>query len=67
LAPAVQPNQFSTLAQTLSRNHYALEYKTSITSTDWTAVSTNSGNGALEQLTDPATPTAQRFYRTRQW
>jgi sugar lactone lactonase YvrE len=67
LNPAVRNHEFSALAQTLSRKHYALEFNTSITSTDWTGPSTNAGNGFLEQLTDPAPPTAQRFYRVRQW
>ena len=67
LAPTVQTQGFSTLAQTLSRKHYALEFKTSISATDWSTVSTNPGNGALELLTDPVPPTAQRFYRVREW
>jgi hypothetical protein len=30
-------------------------------------LSTNSGNGTLKQLADPAAAVSQRFYRVRQW
>jgi hypothetical protein len=67
LNPVLRNQQFSALAQTLSRKHYVLEFKGSITDPPWSGVSTNQGNGALELLTDPAPPPAQRFYRVRQW
>ncbi len=60
-------DRFSTLIQTLSRKHYALEYKPSLDATNWTAVCTNAGNGALSILTDSTAAGAQRFYRMRQW
>ena len=59
--------QFSAQVQTLSPRNYALEYKNSLAATNWTAVCTNAGNGALSILTDPAATNAQRFYRMRQW
>jgi hypothetical protein len=62
-----QSNRFSAQVQTLSPKNYALEYKDSLSATSWTSLGTNAGNGALRVLTDPATPTAQRFYRMRQW
>jgi GH25 family lysozyme M1 (1,4-beta-N-acetylmuramidase) len=67
LDPAWKGHGFSALAQTLSPRNYALEYKDSLAATNWTAVSTNAGNGALRLLTDPAANGAQRFYRMRQW
>jgi hypothetical protein len=60
-------HQFSALVQTLSPRNYALEFKDSLAATNWTAVSTNAGNGALRALTDPAATNAQGFYRMRQW
>jgi hypothetical protein len=67
LHPARKANRFSALVQTLSPRNYALEFKDSLLATNWTAVSTNAGNGALRMLTDPAATGAQRFYRMRQW
>ena len=67
LLPTRHGNRFSALAQTLSPRNYALEYKDSLTATNWTAVSTNTGNSALRRLTDPAAPASHRFYRLRQW
>ena len=55
------------LVQTLNRQSYALEFKNSVTVTNWSAVATNAGNGALLQLIDSAATTPQRFYRMRQW
>lgn len=67
IAPTRSGNRFSMLMQTLSRNNYALDYKDSLTATNWTALSTNAGNGALRILTDATAAGAQRFYRVRQW
>ena len=67
LSPAWSGQRFSALAQTLSLKHYALEYKSSVRGTTWTAVCTNAGNGALIMLTDPVATGPQRFYRMRQW
>jgi hypothetical protein len=67
LSPAWQSGRFSLLAQTLNRKSYALECKTSTLAANWSALSTNTGNGALEQLSDPAATASQRFYRMRQW
>jgi alpha-tubulin suppressor-like RCC1 family protein len=60
-------HRFSALVQTLSPRNYALEYKDSLTATNWTTLCTNAGNGALRMLTDPDATNAQRFYRMRQW
>jgi hypothetical protein len=67
LSPARQGDQFSVLVQTLNRKNYALEYNTSLATTNWTSVVTNAGNGALRQLRYPAVSGVQRFYRMRQW
>jgi hypothetical protein len=67
LRPVRQGSQFSALAQTLNRMNYALEFNNSVAMTNWSALSTNPGNGALRMLTDPAATGARQFYRMRQW
>jgi sugar lactone lactonase YvrE len=67
LSPNRQGSRFSMLAQTLNRKSYALEFKSQVESTNWNGVTTNSGNGAVRQLTDPDATTSPRFYRMRQW
>ena len=52
--PARKGDRFSVLLQTLNRKNYALEYKDSLTETNWTTLSTNAGNGALRTLADPS-------------
>jgi hypothetical protein len=51
----------------LNRTSYALEFKDSITATNWSGVVTNTGNGSLLQLSDLDATTSQGFYRMRQW
>jgi sugar lactone lactonase YvrE len=67
LSSTRQPGRFSTLVQTLNRKNYALEFTANLAGTNWSAVTTNAGNGAMRQLMDPAATTAPRFYRMRQW
>jgi hypothetical protein len=67
LNPLWQGSRFSALAQTLNRTHYALETNDSAATTNWSALSTNAGNGALLLLTDTNATAPQRFYRMRQW
>jgi hypothetical protein len=67
LSPARQGSRFSVLVQTLNRQNYALEFKNSLTATNWNLAATNSGNGALRQLSDLTATTPQRYYRMRQW
>ena len=67
LSPARQGGRFSALVQTLNRMSYALEFKSPVSDTNWTAVTTNTGNGAVQQLIDPAPATSQGYYRMRQW
>jgi hypothetical protein len=64
--PAKQGKRFSVLLQTLNRKGYVLESKGSLADTDWTPACTNSGNGALKMLADPAAAAPRLFYRTRQ-
>jgi hypothetical protein len=65
--PARQGGTFSLVAQTLNRKNYALEFKNSLTDTNWIALPAVSGNGALRMLSDPDASVPQRFYRLRQW
>lgn len=66
LNPTRKGSQFSVLLQTLCRSSYVLERKDSLAETNWSAVCTNSGNGALRVLADPSAVAPQRFYRTLQ-
>jgi hypothetical protein len=67
LSPAWRTGRFSVLLQTLNRKYYALEYQNSASATNWSALPTSPGNGALRLLSDPAATASQRFYRLRQW
>ena len=67
LNPILQRGRFSVLVQTLHRKNYALDRGTSLTIPNWSGLSTNTGNGALELLLDPTATGPQRFYRLRQW
>ena len=65
--PAWRGNRFSTLAQTLNRKNYSLEYRNSLPETNWTALPAVKGNGAIKILSDTEATSAQRFYRIRQY
>jgi hypothetical protein len=67
MLPDRQGDVFSAVVQTLNGRSYALQYKHSLAATNWTAVGTNAGNGALILLTDPTATTTPRFYRMQQW
>jgi hypothetical protein len=67
LLPAWNGSRFSALFQTLYRKNYALEFKNTLAASNWTALPTVAGNGALRLLIDPAATGAQRFYRVQQW
>ncbi len=66
-APAWNGKNFSALLQTLSRNHYVLTFKNSVDDSNWTALPTQPGNGAVLLLSDPATNAPHRFYRSQQF
>jgi len=67
LSSKLSASQFTTLAQTLARRHYALESESTVTGGDWSGDATNAGNGALTLLKDPIAGADPRFYRIRQW
>jgi len=67
MLPVRQGDVFSAVVQTLNGRSYALQYKDSLTATNWATVCTNAGNGALRLLTDPTATATQRFYRMQQW
>ena len=46
---------------------YELEYKNSLTDTQWQLLPLAAGTGGLVQLNDPTPSPAQRFYRVRRW
>jgi sugar lactone lactonase YvrE len=66
IAPAWQLGQFSVLFQTLSREHYTLQYENSLSATGWIAFPAVSGNGALRLFVDRSAPASGRFYRVQQ-
>jgi hypothetical protein len=62
-----QGTDFAVLVSTLARRHYALEGLDVLGATNWIALPTASGNGAVLRLSDPDASDAHRFYRVRQW
>ena len=46
---------------------YALEYKNSLTDSNWPALPLVAGNGGMLTLTDPSIINSQRFYRVKRW
>ena len=67
MRPARKGGCFSALAQTLNRKSYVLDYRDSLAATNWTALTTNTGNGALRLLVDPTATAPERFYRMQHW
>jgi hypothetical protein len=65
--PAWGPAGFSVSLPTRSGAVYLLEYKNSLTDTNWIGLPLVAGNGGLVRLSDPAASGQQRFYRVRQW
>jgi hypothetical protein len=65
LNPVRNGSRFSVVVQTLNRRNYVLEVKDSLTATNWTALPSSSGNGALKVLIDPEAAAPQRFYRMK--
>jgi hypothetical protein len=61
--PSLNGGVFTVWLQTTIGKHYILEYKTSLTSTGWTALPPVAGTGGLQALTDPSATSHQRFYR----
>jgi hypothetical protein len=46
---------------------YALEYKNQLTNPTWVSLPLKAGAPWPIQLADPSAPSAQRFYRVREW
>lgn len=67
--PLLTTNGFSVSLPTESGWVYRLEYKNSLSDTNWTALPLVAGNGKLLRLTDrsAATNATQRFYRVLRW
>jgi alpha-tubulin suppressor-like RCC1 family protein len=66
-APALNTNTFSATLPTQSGRVYALQYKTSVTDTNWLALPLAPGLGTEATLVDPTATDPQRFYRVLQW
>jgi hypothetical protein len=65
-APTRNGNQFSVSVSTHPGKAYFLEYKSSLSDTNWTIGSGTVGDGSSKILTDPAATPDTRFYRVRQ-
>lgn len=65
--PVTSTNSFSVTVPSQSGRVYRLEYKVSLSDTDWTALPLVAGNGKNLTLTDPMAMDSQRFYRVRRW
>lgn len=60
-------NGFAVNVPTRSGRVYRLQYKNSLTDTDWTSLPLVAGTGGTIVLTDPGTNLTQRFYRVQRW
>ena len=59
--------RMSVSVPTQSGRVYRLEYKASLSDTNWTPLPLVAGNGGVRELIDPTAAGAQRFYRVRRW
>jgi uncharacterized delta-60 repeat protein len=59
-------NKFSINCPTVSGQSYALQYKASLTDTNWLTLQNFTGSGATTNLVDNPTGASQRFYRIMQ-
>jgi hypothetical protein len=70
-APLSQPkfgaNSFSVSLPTQNGRVFVLEYKKSLTDSNWTALPLAAGVGGIQILTDTTATNSQRFYRVRRW
>ncbi|MGD0208940.1 MAG: immunoglobulin domain-containing protein [Verrucomicrobiota bacterium] len=64
---ASSANSFCFSLPTQSGRVYALEYKNTLSDTNWTTLSLTGGNGNVLTLTDSSATNSQRFYRVRRW
>ena len=61
------PSGFSMALPTRSGRVYQLQYKDSLTDSNWTALPLAAGNSSILTVTDPTAAGPQRFYRVQQW
>ena len=66
VAPFFATNTFGVSAQTVNGKTYVLEFKNTLTDSNWTALPGVLGDGTIKVLLDPNANSLQRFYRVRQ-
>jgi hypothetical protein len=67
LRPTRVGNQFSVVVQTLIGKRYTLEATTTLSAPNWAIITTVTGNGTFQTLTDTAATDPVKFYRVRAW
>jgi len=65
--PSWDTNGFRASVQTQNGRVYRLEYKNSLTDSNWIGIPLVAGTGGLVTLRDPSATGEQRFYRVRRW
>lgn len=65
--PTIGTNGFSISLPTQSGRVYALQFKDSLTDTNWISLPLTAGNGGVLTLTDPTATDSGRFYRVLRW
>jgi len=65
--PAYDHSGFRVSIPTQSGRVYALEYKDSMSQSNWVLLPLVAGNGKLLTLRDPTATNSQRFFRVRDW
>jgi alpha-tubulin suppressor-like RCC1 family protein len=67
LNPIYKDGVFSLSLATQNGKVYSLEYKNSLSDSDWIGLPLIPGNGRTQTLSDPTADGARRFYRVRRW
>jgi hypothetical protein len=67
LHPSRTGTNFSLQIPTQNNHVYRLEYKLSLTDSNWTALPLIAGTGKLQTLSDSAVAGTARYYRVRTW
>lgn len=67
ISPGWNGGVFSVSLPSQNGRVYALEYKDTLSDTDWKGLPLVAGTGAVLALSDPTAFGAQRFYRVRRW
>jgi alpha-tubulin suppressor-like RCC1 family protein len=65
--PSLTNDGFTCSIPSDSGRVYRLEYKNSLSDSEWSALPLLAGNGGILVLTDSTTTNSQRFYRVRRW